>query len=85
MPADTAITNKKLYAYEKIKEMLLNGEISSADPIIERQLCQQLGISRTPVREALQALINDGLLTTIEGKGVFLRQANLRDTMGWTM
>lgn len=79
MPADTAITNKKLYAYEKIKEMLLNGEISSADPIIERQLCQQLGISRTPVREALQSLINDGLLTTIEGKGVFLRQANLRD------
>lgn len=69
---------KKQFAYDRIKEMIISGRFSPRDALVERQLCQELGISRTPVREALQALVNDGMLES-DGKGIFLRQVNLRD------
>lgn len=70
---------KKDIAYVGIKDMIINGRFDSRDPLVERQLCQELGVSRTPVREALQALVNDGLLENVEGKGIFLHQVSLRD------
>ena len=71
--------SKKELAYDAIKDMLLSGKINSNTPISERQLCQELDVSRTPVREALQALANDGLLDIIEGKGVVRSKVNMRD------
>ena len=70
---------KKDIAYAGIKDMIIGGRFTSRDPLVERQLCQELGVSRTPVREALQALVNDGLLENVEGKGIFLHQVSLRD------
>ncbi len=40
----------------------------------ELQLCQQFGVSRTVVREALRALNSRGLITIIKGKGMFCRE-----------
>ena len=47
-------TSKKQLAYDSIKEMILNGELKTGEPIIERKLCESLGISRTPIRAAVQ-------------------------------
>lgn len=76
---NSAPMSKKQLAYERIKSMLVNGELKPQESLVERQLCQKLGVSRTPVRQALQALVSDGFLEIIEGKGVFLRKVNLRD------
>lgn len=38
----------------------------------EKDLCEQLGVSRTVVRQALNALASDGLITTYKGKGSFV-------------
>lgn len=73
------MVSKKEQAYEAIKAMLMAGKYKIGEPLVERQLCQRLGMSRTPVREALQALVSDGLLEMVEGKGVCLRRVRLAD------
>jgi GntR family transcriptional repressor for pyruvate dehydrogenase complex len=40
----------------------------------ELQLCQQFGVSRTVVREALRAINSRGLITIMKGKGMFCRE-----------
>ena len=71
--------SKKQIAYEKIKEMILDGAFSKESPLVERQLCDMIGISRTPIREALRELANDGLVEVIDGKGVYVKKIGFRD------
>ncbi|MBV7276548.1 GntR family transcriptional regulator [Clostridium sp. PL3] len=49
-------------AYEHIKDMILNLEIKPGERIPEESIANQLGSSRTPIREALRKLENDGLI-----------------------
>jgi DNA-binding GntR family transcriptional regulator len=44
--------SKKTIAYEKIKELIIEGKVKKDTPLVERQLCEMLGISRTPIRGA---------------------------------
>jgi len=54
-------------AYERLTEALLSGELSPGDRLVQDALALRLGISRTPVREALQRLEREG---TIRSAGV---------------
>lgn len=42
----------------------------------ERQICQDYGVSRTTVRNAIGALVNAGILYQVQGKGTFIREKN---------
>ncbi|WP_252502061.1 GntR family transcriptional regulator [Sporosarcina sp. Marseille-Q4943] len=53
----------KDYAYFELKELIIRGEMSPNDPIIEEKLASNLEISRTPLREALQRLEWEGLVS----------------------
>lgn len=55
-------TTLKDQAYREIKKMLTTGEIAAGESISETALIAKLGVSRTPVREALLALASEGLL-----------------------
>ncbi|MBC8570391.1 GntR family transcriptional regulator [Zongyangia hominis] len=48
--------------YEHILELILHGEIACGEKIPEDRIAAQLGISRTPIREALRKLAADGLI-----------------------
>ena len=48
----------------------------------ERQLAEQLGISRTPIREALARLAQDGLVEILPRKGVFIHRKSLDEILG---
>ena len=48
--------------YEAIKERILRRELQSGERLIERRLASELGVSKTPVREALSRLEREGLL-----------------------
>lgn len=49
-------------AYQAIRKAVLNGEFSSGDRLKENALAEAIGVSRTPVREALRRLSAEGLI-----------------------
>lgn len=55
--------------YEKIKSNILNNELKPGVKLVESNLAQNLNVSRTPVREALRQLEQDGLVTYEPQKG----------------
>lgn len=61
-------------AYAAIKEAILAGKLAGGDPLVEERIAASLGISRTPVREALAILEHEGLIAPHYGKGLFIRE-----------
>ncbi|MFA6844880.1 MAG: GntR family transcriptional regulator [Sphaerochaetaceae bacterium] len=49
--------------YENLKDQILNEEIKGGEKIAEEQLAEKLGVSRTPIREAIKRLSEYGLIT----------------------
>ncbi len=58
---------------ERIRRMITNGELPAKSRINEVHLSVQLGVSRTPLREALAALVSEGALENRPRKGNFVR------------
>ena len=69
----------QLHAYDSIKNSILSGELEPRVLYSETKLSAQIGISRTPMREALQSLSQDGYITIIPSKGFMIRQLNEKD------
>lgn len=61
-------------AYEKILDMISTREIKSGDKINESTIANRFGMSRTPVREAIRRLQQDGLVEVRKNQGSFLRK-----------
>lgn len=53
-----------------LRNAILNGKLETGERLVERDIAEQLGISRTPVREAIRKLELEGLVTHIPRKGV---------------
>src|SRR5690606_12992411 len=49
-------------AYRAVRHLILTGELRSGDKLLEGRLAEQIGVSRTPVREALNRLNAEGLV-----------------------
>ncbi|PWA12537.1 GntR family transcriptional regulator [Pueribacillus theae] len=60
--------------YEQIKESILNGKIADDTIFTEVQLAKSLQTSRTPIRAALQDLLNEGLIISVPRKGLTVRK-----------
>ncbi len=54
---------------ERLRNMIFSGELKGGDRVPEQRLCDMLGISRTPLREALKVLGNEGLLELLPNRG----------------
>ena len=67
-------------AYNIIKEQILSKSLDSDILYSETRLARELGISRTPLREALQCLSQDGYITIIPSRGFQIRRLD-KDTM----
>ena len=59
--------------YRHLKDLLLSGRFSPGERLSEPLLAQELGVSRTPVREALMRLAEEGLVELVPGKGARVR------------
>lgn len=55
-------------AVEKIRTRILTNDLLGGDPVREEDMAEQLGMSRTPVREAIARLLAEGLLTKEENQ-----------------
>ena len=56
-------------AYGRIRQMILCGDLAMGTRIIETRIAEQLGQSRTPIREALRLLASDGLVVFKPNRG----------------
>jgi DNA-binding GntR family transcriptional regulator len=59
--------------------MVLEGVLTPGEKVPERTLCEKLGVSRTPMREALKVLAADGLLSLEPNKGARVRAITVED------
>lgn len=61
-------------AYDKIKGLMIAGELDFDSIYSANQFAEILGVSRTPVREALLQLSAEGLLTSMQGRGFKIKK-----------
>jgi DNA-binding GntR family transcriptional regulator len=73
------VKSKKFQAYEAIKKMIVARQISFGEPMTELRLSEILSVGRTPIREALNLLSRDGVVTLIPNKGFILNQIKYED------
>lgn len=67
------------YAYEALRSKILTGELRPGAPLIQATLARDLGVSMTPVREALRDLATEGLVTLLPHKGAAVTSLDLAD------
>lgn len=66
-------------AYHRLFESIRRGELSPGARVLEVALAAELGISRTPVRDAVQRLESEGLLVHVPRDGLVVRQLSKRE------
>ncbi len=66
-------------AYERIKSRLLNNDYPPGTFLSERQLADNLGMSKTPVKAALERLEAEGYITVSPQQGVVVRELSIRE------
>ena len=67
---DSAVTR----SYAQILDMVLSFRLKPGERVNESELSRHLGVSRTPLREALNRLVTEGILISRPTKGFFCRQ-----------
>ncbi len=67
--------------YEQFKQIILGFELKPGEKIREEVICNKLKCSRTPVREAIIRLEQEGLLERIPHHGVFVKKFSVREIM----
>ena len=65
----------------RIREMILHGELPPGERVREVELAAKLGVSRTPVREALPILAQEGVLTQLDTRGFVVRAFTAQEIM----
>ena len=63
----------------RVRDMIIEGLLPAGTRIHEGQLGQQLGVSRTPLREALKVLASEGLVELVPSRGALVRQLTAKD------
>lgn len=78
---DTALAPRALYqdVAERLREQIFNRELEPGSWIDEQKLTAELGISRTPLREALKVLAVEGLVTMKVRRGAYVTEVSTDD------
>lgn len=65
--------------FENLREAIVEGKLNPGQRLMEVQLAEQLGVSRTPVREAIRKLELEGLVVMLPRKGAYVANMSLKD------
>lgn len=65
-------------AYAVLRDLIASGELAPAQRLTERGLAEQLGVSPTPVREAISRLAHERLLVRVDGRALQVAAPSLR-------
>ena len=64
-------------AADRIRDMIRNGSLKLGGRILEEPMCAAMGVSRTPLREALRILSSEGLIESIPNRGSYVAQPTI--------
>lgn len=78
--ASTGLPPARINPYDMIKSAIVGGEFKPGQPLVESALATWCGVSRTPIREALRRLEQDGLISWTE-RGLVVRERSLEEIL----
>jgi len=67
--------------FETLRKAIVSGDIKPGERLMEVSLANQMGVSRTPVREAIRRLEAEGLVTMTPRKGTHVAELSVKDIM----
>jgi len=65
--------------FSALREAIIKGELKPGERLMEVQLAEEMGVSRTPVREAIRKLELEGLVVMVPRKGAYVAGLSLKD------
>ncbi|KXF75334.1 GntR family transcriptional regulator [Paramesorhizobium deserti] len=79
--AVTAISRQSLHGeiVNRLRDMIIEGDLQPGQRIYENQLGEELGVSRTPLREALKFLASEGLVELVPSRGAMVKRFSAKD------
>ena len=76
------LTTAHNHVYAKLRELISSRGVAAGERLDERALARALGVSRTPVREAISRLVSDGLIEHRPYQGNFVRRFTAEQVAG---
>lgn len=77
--APVTVTTTAEEVYRRVKQAITDGDLAPGTRLVESALAKRLGVSRTPVREALQRLVQDGLAAVDGGRGLIVARLSIEN------
>ena len=71
------LLNQKVY--HALKKAIIRGDIKQNSKLILTEIAKSLGVSNTPIREAVNKLASEGLVKIIPNKGIIVKEINIDD------
>lgn len=65
--------------YETLKKKIVEGDLPSNTPLVEEKLAKEYQMSRTPIREAIRHLVQDGLVEFFPRRGAVVKEITIKD------
>ncbi|MDO4614416.1 MAG: GntR family transcriptional regulator [Lachnospiraceae bacterium] len=78
-PRDTDYMPLREVVYMTLRRQILRGDLKPGERLMEIALAQKLGVSRTPIREAIRKLENEGLVTIAPRRGAQVARITLQE------
>lgn len=78
-PVNSRKLPQALQAYQSIEEMIVKGTLEPGAKFSEKALSEMIGLGRTPIREALQRLANERMVTIVPRAGVLIAPIDITD------
>ena len=79
LTSDNTSGSLRVRVFEALEQAIINGEYKEGDTLNELKLTKELGVSRTPIREALTQLELEGLVKNIQNKGAVVVGISQKD------
>jgi DNA-binding GntR family transcriptional regulator len=67
--------------FESLREAIINGVLKPGERLMEVQLAEEMGVSRTPVREAIRKLELEGFVIMVARKGAYVAGISMKDVV----
>lgn len=77
--SDSSLHSLRGKVFNQLRNDILNGKYEPGDNLIETRLSEELGVSRTPIREAIRQLELEGLVQSIPNKGAIVKGVSAQD------